>query len=95
MDLTHHEWMLGADPWALHPEQRVFLVQLLLSRHVAAAQQRYVETKAAYDSACLDLDEIGKARRVEVLKKAKLIGMTTTVRLGSSREAHGLRQAEL
>lgn len=83
MDLTHHEWMLGADPWTLHPEQRVLLVQLLLARHVAAAQQHYVEAKAAYNSACADLDEIGKARRVEVLKKAKLIGMTTTVRCDS------------
>lgn len=71
--------MLGADPWSLPPEQRVLLVQLLLGRHVAAAQKRYADAKAAYDSYCSDMDDISKARRVKVLRKAKVIGMTTTV----------------
>jgi hypothetical protein len=77
--LTRHEWMLGADPWSLPPEQRVLLVQLLLGRHVAAAQKRYADAKAAYDSYCSDMDGISRARRVEVLNRAKIIGMTTTV----------------
>lgn len=43
------------------------------------AMQELATIKTQYDVLVQDMDEINKRRKVAVLQKAKIIGMTTTV----------------
>jgi len=57
-------------------------------RSVDEAWQRVASMKAQYDTILQDTEEISQRQKLAILRRAKIIGMTTTVsRLGSMNAA--------
>ncbi|GLJ15080.1 hypothetical protein SUGI_0246490 [Cryptomeria japonica] len=78
IDFEHYQWLLDENPWDLNESHRAILVQLIMQTSYQKAVKRVEEAKKAYDEICQDIEEISKRRQLQVLKKAKIVGMTTT-----------------
>lgn len=64
----------------MSPEHRAIMVYKYWEKSVDAACRRLASMKAQYDSLLQEIDQIEERRKLAVLKKAKIIGMTTSVR---------------
>lgn len=87
LDASQFDWLAHGNPYDLSPERRAILVFKCWNRSVDEAWQCFASIKAQYDTILQDTEEISKRRKLAILQKAKIIGMTTTVsRLGSINE---------
>ena len=80
LDGGQFDWLAHEDPYDLSPEHRAILIYKCWQRSKDAAWERLARIKAQYDTILQDMDEISKRRKLAVLRKAKIIGITTTVR---------------
>lgn len=80
LDGSQFDWLPDGDPYDLSPERRAILVYKYWQRSVDAAWQRLASIKAQYDTILHDTEEISKRRKLAILRKATIIGITTTVR---------------
>jgi hypothetical protein len=80
LDGSQFDWLEHGDPYNLSPERRAILVYKYWQRSVDVAWQRLASIKAQYDTILQDTEEISKRRKLAILRKAKIIGITTTVR---------------
>lgn len=80
LDGSQFDWLAQADPYELSPERRAILVYGYWQRSVDVAWQRLASIKEQYDTILQDTEEISKRRKLAILQKAKIIGITTTVR---------------
>ncbi|XP_057823678.2 uncharacterized protein LOC131035924 isoform X2 [Cryptomeria japonica] len=78
IDFEQYQWLLDENPWDLNESHRAILVQLIMQTSRQKIVKKLEEAKKAYDEICQDMEEISKRRQLEVLKKAKIVGMTTT-----------------
>ncbi|KAH9314793.1 hypothetical protein KI387_023420, partial [Taxus chinensis] len=78
IDFDRYQWLLDENPWHLNESHRAILVMLIMQSSHEKAVKGLEEAKKAYDELCRDMEEISKRRQLEVLKKAKIVGMTTT-----------------
>lgn len=78
-DFSQFDWIASKNPWHLSMEHRAILVHMLWQRSVEEACQQYASVKAEYDVLVHDMNEIIQRQKLSVLRKATIIGMTTTV----------------
>eukprot|EP01018_Ginkgo_biloba_P039118 Gb_11776 [translate_table: standard] len=78
VDIGKYEWLLDENPWELNKTHKAILAQIIMQMSHETAFKRFADAKKAYDEICQDMDEINKRRQLEVLKNAKIVGMTTT-----------------
>lgn len=80
-DFSQFDWIAFENPWHLSMEHRAVLAHMLWQRSVEEACQQYTSVKAEYDVLVHDMDEIIQRQKLLILRKATIIGMTTTVSL--------------
>jgi len=74
------DWLAYENPYDLSAEHRAILVYKYWQESVNGACERLTRMKAEYDIVLQDTEQVGERRKLAVLQKAKIIGMTTTVR---------------
>jgi hypothetical protein len=76
---SQFDWLAHENPYDLVPEHRAILVLKYWQESIDAACERLARIKAEYDTLLQDTEQILERRKLAVLQKAKIIGMTTTV----------------
>lgn len=77
---SQFDWLAHENPYDLSAEHRAIMVYKYWDKSVDAACERLASIKAQYDTLLQDMDQIDKRRKLAILRKAKVIGMTTSVR---------------
>ena len=77
---SQFDWLVHENPYNLPAEHRAMLVLKYWQASVDAACERLAKVKAEYDTLLQDTEQILERRKLAILQKAKIVGMTTTVR---------------
>ncbi|KAG0617383.1 hypothetical protein M758_5G185900 [Ceratodon purpureus] len=75
---SQFDWLAHENPYDLSADHRAILVLKYWQESVDAACELLARIKAEYDTLLQDTEQILERRKLAVLQKAKIIGMTTT-----------------